>query len=120
VAELERQRDRPIRLRPFSFGPGCPCGLWIGTADAGYIYHEAGTTPSTPRMSLCASWHTCCSATAAWSQFISLLAPDVDHTLVTLILSRGAYSTTEERDAETLASLILSSAVLVASGRSSA
>src|SRR5260370_21027525 len=45
VAGLERQRRRPILLRPFSSGPGCPCGLWIGTADADYIYHEAGTTP---------------------------------------------------------------------------
>jgi hypothetical protein len=45
VAGLERRRARPIRLRPFSSGPGCPCGLWIGTAEADYIYHEAGTTP---------------------------------------------------------------------------
>jgi hypothetical protein len=47
VAGLERQRKRhrPIRLCPFSSGPGIPCGLWIGTADAHYIYHEQGTTP---------------------------------------------------------------------------
>jgi hypothetical protein len=40
VAGLERQRDRPIRLHPFSSRPGCPCGLWIGTADADYIFHD--------------------------------------------------------------------------------
>jgi len=34
VAGLERRRQRPIRLRPFTSEPGCPCGLWIGTADA--------------------------------------------------------------------------------------
>ena len=45
VGRLERQRRRPIRLRPFSFGPGGPCGLWIGTADAGYVFHETSTTP---------------------------------------------------------------------------
>ena len=45
VAGLERQRHRPIRLSPFSSGPGVPCGLWIGTAEADYIYHEQGTTP---------------------------------------------------------------------------
>ena len=45
VAGLERQRHRPIRLCPFSSGPSIPCGLWIGTADADYIYHERGTTP---------------------------------------------------------------------------
>src|SRR5689334_14057925 len=44
VAGLERRRGRLIRLRPFSFGTGGLCGLWIGTAEADYIYHEAGTT----------------------------------------------------------------------------
>lgn len=63
VAGLERQWGRPIRLRPFSFGPGGLCGLWIGTADADYIYHEAETTPSTPPISPFTSSRTCCSAT---------------------------------------------------------
>ena len=48
VAGLERQRRRrSILLRPFSSGPEGPCGLWIGTAEADYIYHEAG--PPVPR-----------------------------------------------------------------------
>jgi len=46
--------------------------------------------------------------TAAWDQLIGLLVPDVDQALIQLILGRSAYSTSEERDAETLASLILS------------
>jgi len=113
AAGLERQRDRPIRLRPVSFGPGGPCGLWIGTTDAGYIYHEAGTTPfhathiAVHELADMLLGH---QDTAAWDQLIQLLAPDVDRALVELILGRSAYSTTEERDAETLASLILSDA----------
>lgn len=47
--------------------------------------------------------------TAAWENLVGLLAPDVDQALIQLILGRGAYSTAEERDAETLASHILSS-----------
>jgi len=39
---------------------------------------------------------------AAWDQLISLLAPDVDQALIQLILGRSAYSTQEERKAETL------------------
>ena len=50
--------------------------------------------------------------TAAWEQLISLLAPDVDQALIQLILGRGAYSTEKAREAETLASFILSSAVI--------
>jgi hypothetical protein len=47
--------------------------------------------------------------TVAWDQLISLLATDVDQAHIELILGRSAYSTAEERDAEILASLILSS-----------
>lgn len=112
AAGLERRRDRPILLRPFSSGPGCPCGLWIGTAEADYIYHEAGTTPfhaihiAVHKIAHMLLGHR---YTAAWEQFVSLLAPDVDQALIQLILGRSAYGTAEEREAETLASLILSS-----------
>ena len=34
-----------IFLHPFTSGPGIPCGLWLGTARADHIFHEAGTTP---------------------------------------------------------------------------
>jgi len=111
AAGLERQRDRPIRLRPFSSAPGCPCGLWTGTADADYIYHEAGTTPfHATHIAVHQIAHMLLGHqhTKAWDQIISLLAPDVDQALIQLILGRSAYSTSEEREAETLASLILS------------
>ncbi len=112
VAGLEAQRGRPIRLRPVSFGPGGLCGLWIGTAGADYIYHEAGTTPfHATHIAVHELAHMLLDhrSTAAWDQLISLLAPDVDQALIQLILGRSAHSTVEEREAETLASLILSS-----------
>jgi hypothetical protein len=116
VAGLERERHRPIRLRPFSSGAGVPCGLWIGTADADYIYHETGTTPfhathivlhELAHMLLGHHQHT-----AAGDRLISLLAPDVDQALIQLILGRSTYGTAEEREAETLASLIFSCAAV--------
>ena len=45
-------------------------------------------------------------ATQVWEKLVNLLIPDVDPQLVQLILGRSMYSTEEERDAETLASLI--------------
>jgi hypothetical protein len=113
VADLERQRRRPIHLRPFSSKPGTPCGLWIGTAETDYIYHEAGTTPfHATHIAVHELAHMLLGHqhTAAWEEFIGLLAPDVDPVLIQLILGRSAYGTAEEREAETLASLILSSA----------
>jgi len=102
VAGLERQRNRPIWLRPFNSGPGCPCGLWIGTAEADHIYHEAGTTPFyATQIALHEIAHMLLEHQhmASWDQLISLLAPDVDQALIQLILGRSAYSTAEEREA---------------------
>lgn len=86
--------------------------MWIGTADADYIYHEAGTTPfhdthiAVHEIAYMLFGH---EHSAAGEQFIKLLAPDVDQALIQLILGRSAYTSAEERDAETLASLILCS-----------
>lgn len=110
VAGLERQRHRPIRLCPFSSGPGIPCGLWIGTADADYIYHEQGTTPyHQTHIALHELAHMLLDhrgATQVWEKLVSLLVPDVDPQLVQLVLGRSMYTTQQEQDAETLASLI--------------
>jgi hypothetical protein len=113
AAGLERQRGRPIQLRPFSSGPGCPCGLWIGTPEADYIYHEAGTTPfHATHIAVHELAHMLLEHqhSEAWDQLIKVLVPDIGQAIIRLILGRSAYSTAEEREAETLASLILSSA----------
>jgi hypothetical protein len=87
--------------------------MWIGTADADYIYHETGTTPfHATHIVLHELAHMLLGHqhTTAWDQLISLLAPDVDQALIQLILGRSTYGTAEEREAETLASLIFSRA----------
>jgi len=110
LAQVERKRNRMIFLHPFTSGPGVPCGLWLGTARADHIFHEAGTTP----------WHQTHITVHEVAHMLlghggrgsvrtleHLLAPDVDPALARLILGRSAYTTAEERDAETMASLIL-------------
>jgi hypothetical protein len=110
LAQLERRRNRTIFLHPFTSGPGIPCGVWLGTARADHIFHEAGTTP----------WHQMHitmhevahmllghDGTGGASGLGRLLAPDIDPALVRLILGRSAYTTAEEQEAETVASLIL-------------
>jgi hypothetical protein len=120
LASLVIQRNKLIYLHPFRSGPGVPCGLWIGTAEADHVFHEEGTTP----------WHKTHivlheiahmllghdGGTRAWHGLARLLAPDVDPALVRLVLGRSAYTSTEEREAETLASLILGQAAPPARG----
>lgn len=110
TARLERRRNRPIRLRPFSSGQGAACGLWIATADADYIFAEQDTTPfhrSVIALHEIAHMLLGHGGPVAWQNLARQIAPDVRPALVRLILGRSAYATAEERDAETLASLIL-------------
>jgi hypothetical protein len=112
VLGLERQRHRPIRLCPFSSGPGIPCGLWIGTADADYIYHGEGTTPyHQTHIALHEPAHMLLDhrgGAQVWERLVNLLVPDVDPQLVQLVLGRSMYTTEEERDADHLRELGLS------------
>jgi hypothetical protein len=107
---LAIRRNRMIFLHPFTSGPGIPCGLWLATARADHIFHEEGTTP----------WHKTHITLHEVAHMLlghggeesrrglgRLLAPDVDPALAELILGRSAYTTTEEQEAETVASLIL-------------
>jgi hypothetical protein len=110
LGQVERRRNRTIFLHPFTSGPGIPCGLWLGTARADHIFHEEGTTP----------WHQTHITLHEVAHMLlghgdgesghrlgRLLVPDVDPALVRLILGRSTYSTAEEQEAETVASLIL-------------
>jgi hypothetical protein len=110
AARLERQRNRPIRLRPVSFAAGAPCGLWIGTADADYVFYEQGTTPfhrSFIALHELAHMLLGHRGLPAWQGLARRVAPDISPALVRLMLGRSGYSSPEEREAETLASFIL-------------
>jgi hypothetical protein len=110
AARLARRRNRPIRLHPFTSVPGMPCGLWISTADADHVYYEQGTTPfHATLIALHEIAHILLGhhGPAAWQDLARHIAPGIHPSLARHILGRSAYTTPEEREAETLASLIL-------------
>ena len=100
-AGLERQRRRPIRCVRLASG-----GMPVRAMDRhrGSRLHLPRGRNHAIHITLLGHEHT-----AARDQFVRLLVPDVDKVLIQLMLGRSAYSTSEERDAETLASLILTS-----------
>jgi hypothetical protein len=109
-ARLERQRGRIIRLFPIT-SMGAVSGVWVSTAEADYIYYEAGTTRlHRTHIVLHEIAHMLLGHKGgAWirDDIAQLLAPALSDSLVQLILGRGAYTSAEERDAEVMASLIL-------------
>ena len=114
LARVAASRGREIYLHSFVSGPGVPCGLWLGTTRADHIFAEAGTSP----------WHRTQIVVHELAHMLlghgttgdgaerlaGLLAPGVSPALIRLFQSRSVYSSAEERDAETLASLILTRA----------
>ena len=114
LARVAASRGRKIYLHSMVSGPGIPCGLWLGTAKADHIFTEAGTSP----------WHRTQIAVHELAHMLlghgtagdgavrlaCLLAPDVSPALIRMFLGRGVFFPAEERDAETLASMVLTRA----------
>lgn len=113
LAHVERRRNRTIFLHPFTSGSGIPSGLWLGTATADHIFYEQQTSP----------WHQTHITVHEVAHMLlghggegsvrdlaGLLAPDLNPALAQPALGHSAYTTAKERDAETLASLILGQA----------
>ena len=114
-AALAAHRGRPLTLQPMpGLSAGAPCGLWISVPAADYVFYD----PETSRLhaehivlhelSHMISGHTTGVGTdpEAGDGVVARLVPDLDPRTIDTILGRASYTTAQEREAETLASLI--------------
>ena len=103
------RRGRPIRLLPVAGLTGV-CGLWIATDTTDLICYERDTTrPHQDHIILHELSHVLCDhypLSLPGKTDTTALFPDLDPTMVRAVLGRAGYTTHEEREAETLASLI--------------
>jgi hypothetical protein len=103
------RRGRPIRLIPMARLTGI-CGVWIATSTMDLIFYERETTrPHQDHIILHELSHLLCdhyTASFPVTAKIERLLPSLDPEMVRRLLARAGYSTFEEREAETLASLI--------------
>jgi hypothetical protein len=106
---LAARRGRPIRLLPL---PGLTevCGLWVATAGFDLIAYERNTTrPHQDHIVLHEIGHMLCDhypTSLTPAEQVRLLLPSLDPAMVSRVLGRAGYGSTEEREAEFLASLI--------------
>jgi hypothetical protein len=111
-AMLGRDRGRPIVLVPIALPGRAPCGMSAVTDDADYIFVQKRTSPLHQALiGLHEIAHLIFGHTESPSlnqQTERLLAPSLDPAAVRYMLRRTHYSVAAEREAETLASLILS------------
>lgn len=126
VAELCRrvgeQRGKPIRLVPHPIPVPGPFGAWIGTAQADYIlYQQETSTPHMAHIVLHELGHIIAnhSGDVQGKALLAELYPDTDAETVRKrypdlapeavhrALRRTSYDTEQEREAETVATIIL-------------
>lgn len=106
---LGERRRRPIRLVPYALPASGPFGLWIGTTIADYIFYQIDTT----RMHqdhiilhevghILAGHHK-----DNIDQHLQSAMPDISPETIRRVLQRTYYDTTEEREAEIFATIIM-------------
>lgn len=116
---LSARRRRPIVLQPLEVPAGLG-GLWAATEKADYVLYQAGTRPlHRLQIILHELSHLICDhqpMTVTEEEFLRVLLPDLSPQAFGHMLKRAAYSTEEEREAELLATLLLTRIVHDAAG----
>lgn len=89
------------------------CGLWLGTDNADYVFYEARTAPlHREHIILHEIGHVLCdhhrSITDDGDDLTDRLLEGLQPHLVRRVMARTSYTTTEEQEAEMIASLIQS------------
>ncbi|WEO99852.1 ParH-like protein [Streptomyces sp. FXJ1.172] len=114
LARLGRRRGRTIELLPVASRPNLPCGLLVSTSGTDYILYTADTSPLHRQHILV---HEAAhllfdhAGTTPLSPVTSqVLLPHLSSDLVRRVLGRTGYDEPQEREAELLASLIMSKA----------
>jgi hypothetical protein len=107
---LARERGRPIWLSPMPDGGDSPCGLWLATANADWVFHQVTTSPlHQEHIILHELAHMIFDHKTVRDRAEELqarLLPDLDPRVIATVLSRMPYSSEQEQEAEMLAGLI--------------
>lgn len=103
-------RGRPVLVAPMNLGPAAPCGLWLEAKDADFIFFETETSGAhQDHIILHELGHVLCHrhSDTLDADTIRTIFPALDPALIRGALGRSRYSTTEEREAEIFAHVVL-------------
>lgn len=110
---LARQRRKTITLFPLpaATSANLPCGIWLSTDHADYVFVDANTTPLHRDHIVCHEiGHIICNHggnSVLSPELAAALLPSLNPSMVTRVLGRGGYSDADEQEAEMIATLIL-------------
>lgn len=107
---IAEQRGRPIRLHPLprEAAESGVCGLWVGTASVDYVFYEAQTTPlHQEHIVLHEIGHILFGHNSLDAgEGDGTTGADEAEVRGPILLGRTNYTTSQEREAEMLASMI--------------
>lgn len=130
IQNLSEKRGRPITLVPIETAAlaDSPCGLWLARDTDDLIFHETGTSDyHIDQIVRHEVGHMVLghgrtgdrgSDRARVQQLCREVLPDIDPEAVWDLLGRSDYSSGQEREAETFASILMLAAAEVADQRS--
>ncbi|MCE7009789.1 ImmA/IrrE family metallo-endopeptidase [Kibdelosporangium philippinense] len=111
VAALVEHRGRRIELVGMAAKRDTPCGMFVETPDADYIFYASNTTRLHQEHIIAHEiGHLLCGhkGTSALPEAVTaLLMKNLSAKLISRVLGRTVYSEAEETEAEMLASVIL-------------
>ncbi|WP_431044407.1 toxin [Streptomyces sp. P1-3] len=111
MERLSADRGRPIQLVSLPLGAKAPCGMWLATDTFDVIVVEADTSRLHQDHIIAHELaHMLCDHrdSAGFDEAVmGSLLPNLDPRRVREMMGRTGYSTEEEQEAETVASLIL-------------
>lgn len=109
---LAAVRGRPLHVLPMALGAEQPCGLWLATQDADWIFHDVTTSRAhQEHIVLHEIGHMVFDHGGGHldDDVTTALFPDLDPGLVRAMLARDAYSDEQEQQAEIMAYLLAES-----------
>ncbi len=110
VAHIAESRGRPIHLHPVATSGDGPCGAWIPGPTSDHVFYEAAETtpPHQDHIIGHEVGHILCDhEPAPLAHGMRLPFEALGERLVHRMLGRTRYGNDEEREAETMASLLL-------------
>jgi len=99
-----RERGRPIRLSPMPDGGDSPCGVWLSTTDADWVFHQVTTSRLHQEHIILHELahmifdHKTVRDRAEEPQ--AQLLPDLDPRVIATVLGRMPYSSEREQEAQ--------------------
>ncbi|WP_018680939.1 hypothetical protein [Actinokineospora enzanensis] len=107
---LAAVRGRPLHVVPVAMLASQPCGMWIATRDADWIFYDQDTTRAhQEHIILHEIGHMICCHRGGGhldEDTAAVFFPDIDPQLVRDMLARTTYSDAQEQQAEVMAYLL--------------